>query len=287
MQVDYNCVGISSMDLIDKFVKLLHSKRYSFSTISSYKSALTKFFDAIPDASPETRTESQIQQFLHRQVVQQKISPSYRRLLIEVLKIFYNELLNKNYDFLRQYPDYRIRKLPIVLSKNEIRLLLDCIDNLKHKAIISTIYSAGLRLEEVLKLTPQDIDIQKLTILVRGTNGKRDRQLILSRRLRNLLIEYSSEYKPNSYLFEGQNGGKYSTSSVREIIKNGLHKAGINKNATPLTLRHSYAAHLLEVGTDIEVIRELLGHKSIRTTKIYAQLSAPSIKAVRSPLDEL
>jgi site-specific recombinase XerD len=149
------------------------------------------------------------------------------------------------------------------------------------------IYSAGLRLGELLNLKLGDIDSEQMRIHIIAGKGKKERYVMLSPKTLNLLREYYKEYKPKEYIFEGQNGGKYSPKSVQTLFKASLKKAGIKKKATVHTLRHSFATHLLDDGTDIRYIQELLGHKRLETTQIYKQVSSYSINKIKSPADDL
>jgi site-specific recombinase XerD len=178
-------------------------------------------------------------------------------------------------------------RLPVVLSQKEIIKILKLTDNLKHKTILLLIYSAGLRLNELLELKIEDIDSSTMKIHIRQGKGKKDRYIMLSENVLNLLREYYKVYKPKDFIFEGQNGGKYSPKSVQNVFKNALGKAGIRKKATVHTLRHSFATHLLDDGTDIRYIQELLGHKRLETTQIYTHVSSHSINKIKSPADKL
>lgn len=220
-------------------------------------------------------------------VLDKKISQAYQKILVGAIKLFFNELLRKNYKLNYLYPDRTEKKLPIVLDKSEVLLLLNAIENIKHKSIISLIYSAGLRLGEVIELKVNDIDSKRMLIRIAAAKGKKDRYVMLSDKLLSLLREYYKDYKPKDYLFEGQKGDKYSARSVQAILKQALKKAHITKNASVHTLRHSFATHLLESGTDIRVIQQLLGHSSIKTTKIYTQVTTSNISKVISPLDSM
>lgn len=159
--------------------------------------------------------------------------------------------------------------------------------NLKHKTIITAIYSAGLRISEAVNLKVNDIDSGRMVIRISGAKGYKDREVMLSEKLLVLLRAYYKKYKPTDWLFEGQKGGKYSTTSIQKVFKRALLKAKIPKNATVHTLRHSFATHLLENGTDIKFIQEFLGHNSIKTTQIYTHLSNSSKSTIKSPLDSL
>jgi site-specific recombinase XerD len=179
------------------------------------------------------------------------------------------------------------KKLPEVLSKQEIKMLIHQISNLKHRALISTIYAAGLRVSEALNLTLKDIDSQRMLVHVRLSKGRKDRVVKLSEANLYLLRQYYRAYKPRRYLFEGPGGKKYSAGSVRKIISKACAGAGIIKKVSPHTLRHSYATHLLELGVDLRYVQAMLGHSRPETTMIYTHISTVKIQDMANPFDEL
>jgi site-specific recombinase XerD len=179
------------------------------------------------------------------------------------------------------------KRLPVVLSKEEVSRLINVTDNLKHKTILLLIYSAGLRLEELLDLKISDIDSKRLKIHIVQGKGKKDRYAILSEKVITVLHRYFNEYHPTEFLIEGRAGGRYSEKSVQTIMKQALAKAEISKKATVHTLRHSFATHLLDDGTDIRFIQELLGHVRLETTQIYTYVSSRSVDKIKSPVDGL
>ena len=160
-------------------------------------------------------------------------------------------------------------------------------NNLKHRAIISTIYSAGLRVSELTNLCLEDIDSERMVIHIRSGKGNKSRMVNLSEKLLLLLIEYYKKYNPNHYLFEGWNNSQYSTRSVGKLLKNAANRAGIKRNVTPHMLRHSFATHLVESGTDIHFVQRILGHTSIKTTSIYMHVANNKISGIRSPFDDI
>ncbi|MEW6774205.1 MAG: site-specific tyrosine recombinase/integron integrase [Bacteroidota bacterium] len=275
------------MNYLDDFKKLLSIKRYSYSTIKSYSNALKNFLDAFPGSEPSQINVTQIENFINSMVVDKNISQAYQKVLVAAIKMFYNEMLRKNYNLNYLFPDRTEKKLPVILDVSEIKAMLDSIQNLKHKAILSLIYSAGLRVSEAIEMKVSDIDSKRMLIRVRQAKGKKDRYVMLSEKLLFLLREYYKEYKPKEYLFEGQKGSKYSSRSIQSIFRQALKKANVQKKASVHTLRHSFATHLLESGTDIRVIQQLLGHSSIKTTQVYTQISNASISRIKSPLDTL
>lgn len=176
--------------------------------------------------------------------------------------------------------------MPKVLSKNEVKKILDSCSNIKHYCILLLIYSAGLRRSELINLKVSDINSERMIINIIGAKGKKDRISLLSENTLKLLRKYYKKYKPVNYLFEGMNGGKYSPTSVAKILKKATLKAGLQKNVTPHMLRHSFATHLLEQGTDLRYIQELLGHNSSKTTEIYTHVSKKAIAKIKNPVDD-
>ncbi|MCX7735881.1 MAG: site-specific integrase [Candidatus Kapabacteria bacterium] len=272
-------------DFIEQFTKLLEIKRYSYKTIRTYRNAINVFLSAFPGFNPDLISQKEIEEFINKKVTVDNISQSYQKILVGAIKFFLNDMLRKNFKLNYLMPSRHEHKLPSYLTKEEISLIINSIDNLKHKAIISTIYGAGLRLGELLQLKIADIDSNRMLIRITQGKGKRDRFVMLSVKLLNLLREYYKVYQPKRYLFEGQKGGQYSPRSVQAILKIAIKKAKITKYATIHTLRHSFATHLIENGTDIRYVQELLGHKSIRTTQIYTHITDVSKSNIKSPLD--
>ena len=186
--------------------------------------------------------------------------------------------------------DIRARKaesLPGVFSQEEVGRLFKAVTNLKHRSILMTIYSAGLRVSEVVNLRKADILTDLGKLFIRSGKGKKDRYTLLSEKLKPLLEEYLKEYKPSYWLFEGQDHGQYSVRSVQQILRDAVRVSGVNPYATVHTLRHSFATHLLENGTDLRYIQELLGHNNPKTTQIYTHITKRGLDKIRSPLDFL
>ncbi|OFY67010.1 MAG: hypothetical protein A3H98_08930 [Bacteroidetes bacterium RIFCSPLOWO2_02_FULL_36_8] len=181
----------------------------------------------------------------------------------------------------------RYNPLPQVLSACEVTQIINVLENIKHKCMLSLIYSAGLRRSELLHMKIKDIDSQRMQLRILHSKGRKDRITPLSETALKLLRQYYLKYKPKDYLFEGQQGEQYSERSLALVLKNACLKAGIKKKVNLHMLRHSYATHLLEGGTDLRYIQELLGHKSSRTTEIYTHVSQKAINKIISPLDKL
>jgi len=273
------------MQSIKDFVKILVLKRYSENTINSYQShlKLTKFH--FEGKNLQEIKDNELFEFIYHLVNVKKISSSYQRQIVGALRLFYKEVHNRSIPFEYLKIQRHEQKLPVVLSKEEVRRIIDCIENLKHKAIISLLYGSGLRIGELLKLKKSDIDSDRMLIHVKGGKGKKDRYTILSHKVLSVLRSYYLKFKPKDYLFEGQKGGKYSSESAGQVFKRSMKKAKVNKHATLHTLRHSFATHLLEDGVSIVHIQKLLGHSNIKTTLIYTHIAQDSLFKIKSPLD--
>jgi len=201
------------------------------------------------------------------------------------VKFYYEKVLERPVEKYFVPRPRKEKKLPEVLSEEEVTRILKQINNLKHKCIIYLIYSAGLRISEAINLKINELDYSRSTITIKQAKGKKDRIVPLSKKIKLVINEYLNSYKPKIYLFEGQTGGTYSAKSIQNIFHSACEKAEIKKKATVHTLRHSFATHLLEKGTDLRIIQEILGHSSSKTTEIYTHVSTKTIGLVRSPLD--
>lgn len=272
---------------LELFRQLLEVKRYSTNSIETYTNAFRQFLIHFKEIDVDTFKEKEIERFINQQVTVKNISISYQKQLVAAIKFWYNGVLGRNLQLDYIYPDRGEFKIPIVFSQQDIKKMLDTCENIKHKAILATIYSCGLRLSELTNLMIKDVDSTQMSVTVRQGKGNRDRVVVLSEKLLFLLRDYFVEYKPKEYLFEGQSGGKYSGRSVQQALKQTLAKAKINKEGSVHTLRHSYATHLVEQGTDIRFVQELLGHKNIKTTLIYTHLTDATKRKIKSPLDNL
>jgi len=271
--------------LISKFESKLILKNYSKRTIEVYVSALKVFLSFLQRNKVDEVTPETLEAFFKYSAIELNYGYSMMKQLLASVNFLFEEVLIKPIDF-----DFKIKMkkpstIPIVLSVEEVQRFLNTFTNLKHKSIFTLCYSAGLRLSEILGLRISDIDSDRMQIRVEQSKGKKDRYTILAPNVLQLLRTYVSEFQPKVYLFEGQNGGKYSSSSVQKLMRKHRKKANIKKKATPHTLRHSFATHLLDSGTDIRFIQELLGHSHISTTQIYTHVSSRRMKDIRSPIE--
>jgi integrase/recombinase XerD len=273
---------------IQDFVDHLIVKRYSENTIVVYKDHILRFFGYFPHTNPNALTDENVKEFLLFLLKEKRISFSYQKQAISAIKFYFEKILRrdtKKYYF--EMPRGDEVKLPIVLSKMEVKRILDCTKNLKHKAILATIYSAGLRLSEVVNLRIADIDSERNLIYVRSGKGKKDRTTILSRELLIILRQYYKEFNPKLWLFEAKVKVQYSKSGVQRIFYDAVKRSKIDKKVSVHSLRHSFATHLLEQGEDLRYIQKLLGHKNFKTTEIYTHITGIGLKNIVSPLDQI
>ena len=271
---------------MDEFKKYLINKRYSQSTIETYCNSVKGFFSYLMK-KPEEVSEQDFMEYNYRCIVEQGFARSTQNAIISGLKLFYKkfDIGNLKMDLLER--PHKDRKLPTVLSQEEIKALIESIKNQKHRTIISLMYSAGLRISELIGLKLNDIDSSRMVIQIKQAKGFKDRTVTLSPKILMILRNYYLAYRPTDYLFEGKKGVRYSPESVRKIVKRAVKVTRLKKRVTPHTLRHSYATHLLESGVDLRYIQVLLGHSSSRTTEIYTHVSNYSISAIKSPIDKI
>lgn len=266
------------------FRKVLKIRNYSESTIISYSNSLIQF-------KKWNKDNSKLNKELLFEYVEfltdAKRSYSYIKNGIMALSLYSELILGKTLknNLLRKIK--LNRKLPNVLSINEIKLRIDSITNLKHKTSISIIYSCGLRISECINIKISDIDSNRMMIKIREAKGKKDRFVPLSSKMLSMLRNYYKGYKPKDYLFEGQKNAKYSPRSIQNVLKKALKLCRIQKNITVHSLRHSFATHLVEQGIDISIIKELLGHNDIRSTQIYTHISSTKLSQIKNPFDDM
>ena len=268
----------------DSYLDKLELKGYANNTVKTYVSCFEKFINQYPSIPVSHLNEFHIREYL-KFLTRKKLSNAYINQTINSIKFYYEIVLglpNRFYDIERPRTS---RKLPTVLSKEEIKMMLNATNNLKHKCILAVLYSAGLRRSELLNLKLSDIDSQRMVIKVNDAKGNKDRYTLLAQSVLEDLRLYYREYKPRNYLFEGKLKEKYSATSVQKIIDYTVKKAGINKHITAHVLRHSFATHLLENGTDLRYIQMLLGHNSTKTTEIYTHVATNRFTVIKNPID--
>lgn len=263
-------------------------KRYSPVTITTYMDVLKRFFAFYPGKDPQEMEGEDFKNFYLQLFTKRELSHSFQKHVISAVKFFYKRILKRDTSaYYFQLPSKKEAPLPMVLSKEEVKQIIEVNHNFKHRVVIMTIYSAGLRLSEVVNLKLADIDSTRMLIYVRCGKGRKDRTTILSQELLKELRKYYKEYKPRVWLFEGRDGGQYAKRSVQEVFKRALRNSGIDKRASVHTLRHSFATHLLEDGVDLRYIQKLLGHRSIKTSQIYTHITSKGMAKLKSPLDDM
>jgi site-specific recombinase XerD len=258
---------------------------YSPRTRKIYLGHVRRFLEHFEKA-PEEITEEEVKAYLFGLIDEEGISRSYYNQVFSAIKFLYVHVCRLPERVQDIGRPHRERRLPVVLSRDEVHRLLEAVDNLKHKALLMLVYSAGLRVSEVVRLKVEDIDRGRGLIRIRGGKGRKDRYSVLSRVAQRVLEAYQRTYQPDEWLFPGAKPGKHlSTRTVEKVFEQARRRAGIGKPATVHTLRHSFATHLLEDGVDLRYIQELLGHKSTKTTEIYTHVSRWDLRRIRSPLD--
>ncbi len=289
LQSQPKSITMNIQDYLQRFTERLQIQRYSPSSIKNYTSNLFQF---LTNASCQFTTTEEIdivtiEKYIFWKIKKDNISTSHQRIILASIAKFYELVIEKRINLKHLYPQRKEHKIPNYLTFAEITKLIDVTSNLKHKSIIMLLYSGGLRLSEVINLKIADIDSNSMTITIRQAKGKKDRQVMLSEKFLLILRQYYLKYKPSYFLFEGQNSLQYSGRSIQQIVKESATKSGLNKPVSPHILRHSFATHLLETGTDIRYIQELLGHNHLKTTEIYTHITDVAKNKIKSPLDRL
>lgn len=267
-----------------EYLQKLELKRYANNTIKTYVACFERFINHFRELEVTTLDEHHIREYLS--VLHKKeLSNSYINQSVNAIKFYYevvHNMPNRFYDIERPRSEH---KLPKVISKEEVLAIINHTNNIKHRCILEILYSAGLRRGELINLKITDIDSKRMLIRIEGAKGNKDRYTLLSQRVLENLRAYFVKWRPKVYLFESPEGGQYSAKSVANILIVAAKKAKINKPVTPHMLRHSFATHLLENGTDLRSIQALLGHSSLKTTEIYTHVAANTFNKIKNLLD--
>jgi site-specific recombinase XerD len=263
----------------------LVSRKYSYKTVKGYIYYNRDFLDFM-DKEPSEVNDDNIKDYLLYLAEEKESATATINQAINALKFYYGAMLKRKflYEIKRPRKD---KKLPEVLSKEEVSRIINGTANIKHKAILMTIYSGGLRLGETARLEQAHLDRDRMLIFVKGAKGRKDRYTLLSEKALQLIDQYMKRYEPRKWLFEGARAGRYiSKRSIEKVFDQACERAGIKKDVSVHDLRHSFATHLLESGIDLRYIQEL-GHASSKTTEIYTHVSTKNLGKIRSPLDNL
>ena len=270
-----------------EYEAVLRRRRYSPNTIKTYVSMFSEFAGRFPDKPFESLDDKDVEVFQDYLVNIKQVSSSTQNQAINAIKFYFEKVLGRDR---KEYWIDRPRKekrLPKVLTQQQIQNLLSCIDNLKHDTAVSLLYSSGLRMGELINLKLENINLDQGTLIVRSGKGNKDRVTIIGEVMKQKLVDYIELFEPRVWLLNGPNGGMYSASSVNKIIGRAAKKAGIVMQVSAHTLRHSFATHLMKQGTSMRTIQSLLGHNSLETTMIYTELDNRDIQETTSPLDSL
>jgi integrase/recombinase XerD len=266
---------------LKQFSQHMQLKNFSPHTIESYTHYI---LDCLQLANVDANliNETHVRDYLS-QLQNQNLSASTLNIAYSALKLYFHKILRRKF-FIHIPRSKREKTLPSVLSKQEVTQLINTTNNPKHSTIISLLYGAGLRVSELVKLKMKDLDFDRNRIFVEQAKGKKDRYTLLPTTLKQILQKQKTLKKPDDYLFTNLEGNHLTTRTIENIIKSAAEKAHIQKNVHPHTLRHSFATHLLENGTDIRYIQELLGHTKIETTQLYTHVAIRD-RSIESPLD--
>lgn len=260
-------------------------KGFSQKTKDAYIRHVEKFVHHYK-RSPEELGDIEIKEYLHYLLTEKKLSQSYNSAAYSALRFLYETTLKRNWDGYKIPRSKKGRKLPVVLSREEVKKIFDVTNNLKHKAILMTIYAAGLRVSEAANLKVDNVDSTRMQLRIEGAKGNKDRYTLLSTTNLNILRQYYSLYHPHKWLFCGAGGfNPINVRTIQRVFKNSINKAGITKNVSVHTLRHSFATHLLDSGADVYHIQRLMGHSTIQTTSVYIHISQKDSLKLVSPLE--
>lgn len=275
------------MDLTSQFAGVLVGQRYSYRTIKSYRNIINDFLHTTGCKTPPDLSVEKAEFYLRQKFESGTYSAAYHRHTRAALKIFFEKVLLLPFPCLSQPSHPRIEKCPAVLSIQEIGALLTASNNLKYRTFFAVMYGAGLTLSEASELKPSDILPKKKAIRVTDVATGNQREFMLPNALLDLIKTYYATFKPKHWLFEGKNGRQISHRALQTAFKKVAFKAGLNKPVTLFTLRHSFAVHLLEKGTDIKIIQNMLGHKSASITNKYKSVAEMNVAKVISPFEWL
>ena len=282
-----NPLSAENLIAITALQKMLVLKGYSPNTIRNYCNEFHHLLRLLGNKNVNDLQKHHILSYLLWLLEKKGCSETQVHTAVNAIKFYFEKVMKREKEFYDLPRPKKPFKLPEVLAEEEVISIIQKITNLKHRTMIMAGYAAGLRVSEIVNLKITDIDSKRMTIHLHGAKGKKDRIVPLSKKLLETLRAYYKEYRPKEYLFEGQDGGTYSPRSIQAILQNAKLKAKVKKTGSIHMLRHSYATHLMEGGTDIRIIQELLGHNSIKTTMRYTHVSKKDIGKIESPLDKL
>lgn len=270
-----------------RLVETLRLKGYSPNTVNTYRNEFMQLLMLLRDVPVDSLTPERLRSYMLYCTQELKLSEATLHSRLNAIKFYFEQVLRREKFFAEIPRPKKHGTLPKHISPRDVKKLFEATTNLKHNTLLRLCYGMGLRVSELVNLQLAHIDSGNMQVLVVRGKGKKDRYVNLPQSILDQLRQYVREYKPQKFLFEGQYGGPYTVRSAQAVFKQAMLAAGINKAVGIHGLRHSYATHLMEAGTDIGHIQKLLGHEKIETTLIYAQVTNREVKKVKSPLDDL
>jgi integrase/recombinase XerD len=273
---------------VELLIHEMQFRNYSSRTVKTYSLLLTSIEKAFNRSIDQISAE-QFKDFIHKRITTENISVSTINQYISLFKIIQVDILKRDWQQIKIKRPRCEKKLPVILSLREIEKIINCTNNIKHKAIMMLAYSSGLRRQEVQFIKPKAIDSERMQVHVFQGKGKKDRYTILSAKTLDILRKYFKTERPSFYLFESQmkKGQPLSENTLNNIVKKNAQKAGIKKQISFHTLRHCFATHLLEQGVNLRLIQQFMGHVSLKTTSMYLHLTNIDVSNIISPLDSM
>lgn len=285
--IPYVELGEAGLKVLEELEQKLMLMAYSIHTVTNYRLSMVDFLKFFKGVDVKTLSKADIEKYMYDRVKHYKFSASKQNITINAIKFYYEQVLDRPREKYNITRPKKSKSLPNVLSVEEVDRLINSPPNQKHQLILYIMYSGGLRISEVVNLRVEDIHTDEGYIFIKDAKGKKDRKTVLSKVVVEKLTPYLARYRPSYWMFEGMEGGQYSKSSIQAIFRRAVKKEHINPWATPHTLRHTFATHLLQNGVNLRIIQTMLGHSSAKTTEIYTHVLNVSNRTIVSPLDML